>query len=152
MGQHMQKANALFNGEFNPSSGAGFDPNTLLFSTRDDLADPGSDRRPDDIYSTLANDLADSVGGYGRRASGRDDVVSAPVGTSMSEEFASVPEFASATPEETAPPALDSMVSPPANAVSPLAELFKLPEIGMAAATNPQTGMPVVARQRRSMG
>jgi hypothetical protein len=120
----------------------------IPFSTSSDLGDPLIPGRSADPYSQLANDLSQSVVAR-RKTSGGSRDLSAPLAAPGGGQPA--PEFAKATPEVSAPPAVSDAVSPPAD-VSPLAELFRLPEIGMAAALNPKTGMPVVSRQRRMAG
>jgi hypothetical protein len=130
-----------------------YNPGPVL--TANAFQKPRPDDEPIDLVPsrerTLADDFADAVGGSsgGRRRSGSGGpgIIAGPIEQKPPPEY----EFASANPEVEgqAPPA--ATTSPLVDA-PPLADLFKVGDIGMAGKVDPVTGLPLLPQGRRAYG
>lgn len=98
-------------------------------------------------YSQLANDLATSVGNRVSRG-GYDTAPLASEGA----DYVPVPDFASANPETPPPVPTPTPGGPAADFTPALADLFKVAEVGQAAAIDPMTGLPKLPRPQRIYG
>jgi hypothetical protein len=130
-------------------------PNSTLIDVFSNLNTDGSEPAPAAPYeerrSTLGDDLAASVSqsGSGRRLSegGRGVMSGAPDGgfDNSTQAF----DFGSPAPSDVGQ---DSPALEPSSSAQPLADLFKVRDIGQAALTDPRTGASLIRRQRRAYG
>jgi hypothetical protein len=97
---------------------------------------------------SLADDLSSSVSSTGRRTSdgGANGLVYGPEDEAPAQAQAF--DFSQPPAENEQPPA--PLVTPSSD--QPLADLFKVRDIGQAAVTDPRTGVPAIGRRRRAYG
>jgi hypothetical protein len=97
--------------------------------------------------STLADDLSSSVSASNARRRVSDDGAGLAYGpTDEAPVQAQAFDFGSQpSPETEQPPAVDP-------SSQPLADLFKVRDIGQAAVSDPRTGVPITGRRRRAYG
>lgn len=102
---------------------------------------------------SLADDLSESVADAASPKVSRGDAGGlSGLSTSEGDGFIPAPEFASAIPETPPPATVTTPAEPAADTSSPLADLFKVADIGQSTAVDPVTGLPVLARSRRAAG
>lgn len=103
---------------------------------------------------SLADDLSGSVAAtVASPKVSRGDAEASAFPVSQGDGFTPTPEFASAIPETPSPAPVTTPAGPATDiSSSPLADIFKVADIGQATATDPVTGLPVLARPWRSMG